>query len=258
MKPHVVAATVSSTFVIGAVLWVSVAQADATLSAWWSRAIDGGDHGVPASFIAWHARLMVLAWSLLIPVGIVVARFYKVTPAQRFPERLDNQFWWFTHQVMQYSGVLLTLAAIYLVTGRDSASTSTTGYVHGVAGWTLCGLCIIQVVGAWLRGSKGGPVDVNAWPDSPVLAGDHYNRTRRRIIFEHIHITLGYATLALAIITTMLGLYASAAPRWMWAVLLIWWALVAARYLQLQRRNTHVRTYQAIWGHARNHPGNQI
>lgn len=260
MKPRLAPAIVSSVFVIGAALWVSTAQADATLSQWWSRAIDGGAHRVPEKFIAWHARLMVVAWSFLVPAGIVVARFYKVTPRQRFPEQLDNQFWWITHQAMQYGGVLLTLIAIYLVMGRETNLISSAEPVrlHGFAGWTLCALCIVQVVGAWLRGSKGGPVDVNAWPDSPVLAGDHYNRTRRRIVFEHIHIATGYATLALAVVTTMLGLFASAAPRWMWAVLLIWWALVVARYLQLQRRNTHVRTYQAIWGPARNHPGNQI
>lgn len=240
-----------------AMLGAVAAQAETTPAGWWWRTIDGGDHHTPAQFVAWHGRLMVVAWSLFIPIGILVARFYKVTPRQRFPEQLDNQFWWIAHQLMQYAGVALTLIAIYLVSGREAASHSPGAYAHAVAGWTLCGCALIQVVGAWLRGSKGGPANVNAWPNSPVVAGDHYDLTRRRIIFEHVHIALGYTALALAAATTLLGLYASAAPRWMWAVLLCWWVLMAFRYLQLQRRNTHVRTYQAIWGPARSHPGNR-
>jgi len=237
---------------------LSVAHADATPTGWWWQTLDGSPHHIPDTTIAWHGRIMVAAWSICIPAGILVARFYKVTPWQRFPQQLDNQFWWITHQVLQYLGVLATLFAAWLVTGHTSDSTTVSGRAHSVAGWALCVLCVAQVIGAWLRGSKGGPDNINAWPDSPVKRGDHYDRTRRRLIFEQIHIVLGYTTLGLAFVTTTLGLYESEAPRWMWVTLVLWWSLVILRFLQLQRRNTHIQTYQAIWGQAREHPGNQI
>lgn len=245
------------TIIVFALLSATVVQAETIPSPWWWQTIDGGKHRTLELSVAWHGRLMVIAWSLLIPIGVVVARFYKVTPNQRFPEQLDNQFWWITHQLLQYTGVIITLIAIYMITGRESMPPSSAAFAHSLAGWTLCGFSLVQILSGWFRGSKGGPININAWPDSPVLAGDHYDLTRRRLIFEFVHTTLGYCTLALAALTTVLGLYASAAPRWMWVILLLWWTVISARYLQLHRRNTHVRTYQAIWGLARNHPGNE-
>ena len=43
-----------------------------------------------APWAYWHARLMVLGWAVLLPVGVLVARFYKVTPQQDWPRELDN------------------------------------------------------------------------------------------------------------------------------------------------------------------------
>lgn len=40
---------------------------------------------------------MVVAWGVLLPLGILIARFFKVTPRQRWPAELDNKFWWYSH-----------------------------------------------------------------------------------------------------------------------------------------------------------------
>lgn len=46
----------------------------------------------------WHGRLMVIAWCFLIPIAIIVARYFKVMPKQDWPTNLDNKFWWFVHR----------------------------------------------------------------------------------------------------------------------------------------------------------------
>ena len=64
---------------------------------------------------AWHGRLMVLAWSILFPLGILVARFFKITPNQDWPNQLDNTFWWHLHRVTQYLGGVAVIVALALI-----------------------------------------------------------------------------------------------------------------------------------------------
>ena len=44
--------------------------------------------------VSWHARLMVLAWGVLLPLGALAARFFKVLPGQDWPRVLDARPWW--------------------------------------------------------------------------------------------------------------------------------------------------------------------
>lgn len=37
---------------------------------------------------------MVLAWVILLPLGVLIARFFKITPHQSWPASPDNKFWW--------------------------------------------------------------------------------------------------------------------------------------------------------------------
>ncbi|MEM1401520.1 MAG: cytochrome B, partial [Pseudomonadota bacterium] len=97
---------------------------------------------------------MVLAWSFLFPIGILVARFMKVTPGQDWPRVVDNKAWWHTHLSTQYCGgvaVVLALWLVYQVTGFRS-----TVELHRYFGWITVGLCALQFVAGWLRGTKGG------------------------------------------------------------------------------------------------------
>ena len=105
------------------------------------------------------------------------------------------------------------------------------------------------MLGGWLRGSKGGPTD-------PQLRGDHFDMTPRRIAFERAHKTLGYAALAAAAAAIGLGLFVSDAPRWMPAVLGVFWAALAVAVVRPQREGRCVDTYQAIWGPDPRLPGN--
>src|SRR4051812_26748622 len=82
------------------------------LIAWWSLPASGATDHHLAGWAAWHGRLMVLAWAVLLPLGVMVARFFKVMPRQDWPDRLDHKGWWHAHRALQYAGVAaMTLGA---------------------------------------------------------------------------------------------------------------------------------------------------
>ncbi|MEL6477136.1 MAG: cytochrome b561 domain-containing protein, partial [Pseudomonadota bacterium] len=127
-------------------------------------------------YLSWHGRLMVLAWGVLCPLGILAARFCKITPWQKWPRELDNKAWWHAHLALQYStgaAMLAGLALILLHTGGG-------GTTHGYAGWVIAGFAALQFLAGWFRGSKGGPTE-------PSLRGDHFDMTQRRLAFESFH-----------------------------------------------------------------------
>ncbi|MEP4194683.1 MAG: cytochrome b561 domain-containing protein [Aliishimia sp.] len=200
--------------------------------------------------VSWHARSMVLAWGVLAPLAVIIARFFKITPKQDWPRQLDNQFWWRCHLIGQSGVVVLSLVGLALIFGLTSRPVSLHGWLgYGV----LIGL-IAQVAIGVFRGDKGGPTAPHA---DGSLRGHHYDMTRWRRIFEHAHKALGYAVIALAMTTILFGLWHSNAPRWMWMSLAIWWPCLVLVFIILQKRGYAVDTYQAIWGDDPAHPGNQ-
>jgi hypothetical protein len=218
---------------------------------WLLAPIDPTRPHVIADSVAWHGRMMVLAWCVLLPAGILAARFFKITPRQDWPRDLDNKTWWYSHNILQYAGAGLVLTAALLV----ERSTSSLSSFHGLLGWGVVGLTTAQVVGGLLRGSKGGPT---APAKDGSLRGDHYDMTLRRRIFERVHKSLGYLTVVLALAALATGLWQANAPRWMWLVVATWWLLLAVAGISWQRQGRAVDTYQAIWGPDPRHPGNRM
>jgi hypothetical protein len=199
------------------------------------------------SAVAWHGRLMVVAWGFLLPLGVLVARFFKIMPRQRWPDEIDSRVWWRSHLALQYTGGLVMLAGLgSLIIGGHWRGA---GHVHGLMGYAVLALGVSQFLAGWLRGSKGGPTE-------PEVRGDHYDMTPRRRIFESFHKSAGYTALLLAVAAILTGLWHANAPRWMGLVLLGWWLLFVAAYVLLQKRGRAIDTYQAIWGPDRSHPGN--
>ena len=133
----------------------------------------------------------------------------------------------------------------------NGQGVSQAAHWHGWAGWVLFVAGWVQVAGAFLRGSKGGPTDVQ-------LRGDHYDMTARRRVFEVLHKSLGWLALLVAVAVMLLGLAAADAPRWMLVLLMLWWVTLAAAFLYLQSRGKCIDTYQAIWGPDPTHPGNRL
>ena len=202
--------------------------------------------------VAWHGRLMVLAWAFLFPIGILIARFLKITPKQDWPNQLDNQIWWHSHWILQSLGGIAVAVAAYLIWA--SQGTSLVARIHHLAGWLVIGGCTFQIVSGLLRGSKGGPTDLR--PDGS-MRGDHFDMTLRRRIFERVHKSLGYGAILLAWVTTFLGLWLANAPVWMFVGLAVWFLSVMATYGFLQGRGLAFDTYQAIWGTDPDLPGNR-
>jgi hypothetical protein len=217
---------------------------------WLLAPIDSIRPHLIAHSVAWHGRMMVLAWGVLLPVGILAARFFKITSRQDWPRQLDNKAWWYTHNALQYSGAALVIAGALYV----ERSTALLSSYHALLGWSVVVLTIAQIVGGLLRGSKGGPT---APSKDGSLRGDHYDMTLRRRVFERVHKSLGYVAVVLALAALATGLWHANAPRWMWLVLAAWWLLLAVMGLRWQRQGRAVDTYQAIWGPDPSHPGNR-
>jgi hypothetical protein len=205
------------------------------------------DHHV-SEWVMWHARLMVAAWAVMLPIGALAARFFKVTVNQDWPKQLDNRFWWNAHRSLQYVGVLVMVIGAAIAWGRGSHSTNSSA-LHAYLGWGVIALGLLQVLAAWFRGSKGGPTE-------PQPRGDHYDMTRHRVWFERVHKCGGWLAVVLAIATIVLGLIVADAPRWMVVTLIMWWLALVGIGVWLQRAGRCIDTYQAIWGPDPKHPGN--
>ena len=140
--------------------------------------------------LSWHARLMVLAWTFLVPIGIIAARFFKIWPGQNWPQELDNQSWWTTHRVCQYSATVLMIVGLILILSRPTLVAVLPG-PHSLIGWTVLALAATQIIGGILRGTKGGPTDAD-------IRGDHFDMTPRRLAFEYAHKSIGYVAWVLS------------------------------------------------------------
>ncbi|MGZ2258800.1 cytochrome b561 domain-containing protein [Roseobacter sp. A03A-229] len=202
--------------------------------------------------LSWHARIMVFAWGVLVPVGIFIARYFKIAPGQNWPETLDHHFWWNTHRFCQYSACLLMVLGLWLIL-RAPPLAAIPG-PHQMLGWAVLALALVQVLGGIFRGTKGGPTEPA--PDGS-LHGDHYDMTARRLVFEYLHKGAGYTALLLSAATILSGLWQANGPNWMWIALCLWWAGLIVASAVLQRRGMAVDTYQAIWGPDPSLPGNQ-
>jgi hypothetical protein len=216
---------------------------------WFLMPLSGASTHHVDGWVMWHARMMVVAWAVLLPLGAIVARFFKITKRQHWPQRLDNPTWWHAHRALQYSGVVLMLMGVAIAWGKGAQATSIAS-LHTYLGWFVVTLGALQVLGGWLRGSKGGPTE-------PQLRGDHYDMTTHRLWFERFHKMCGWFAVFIAIVTVVLGLVVADAPRWMAVLLVVWWLSLFCLSVQMQRAGHCVDTYQAIWGPDSVHPGNQ-
>jgi hypothetical protein len=193
---------------------------------------------------------MVLAWGVLLPLGALVARFFKVLPGQDWPRVLDHKAWWHSHRALQWLGVGLMLPGLWLAWGQG-ATAGPLALMHRSLGLVVCVLGALQVLGALLRGSKGGPT-------ADQLRGDHYDMTPWRRSFERLHKGLGWLAVLAAVAVVVAGLVLADAPRWMALLLGAWWLALVLAFAALQRAGRCVDTYQAIWGPDPKHPGNRL
>jgi hypothetical protein len=206
-------------------------------------------HALPEA-VAWHGRLMVLAWGMLLPVGVLIARYYKIRPQQDWPRKLDDRVWWLSHLWLQsLGGVVMLIGLWFVVRGWPAPA-----HPHAMLGWSIVALTLVQFLGGLFRGSKGGPTAPN--PDG-TLDGDHFSMTPRRLLFERVHKSAGWLALLLSIGAIATGFWHVNAPRWMPVALGAWWIVLAVIAIRLQRGGRAIDTYQAIWGPDPSLPGNR-
>ncbi len=201
----------------------------------------------------WHGRVMTLSWAILLPMGVLIARFGKITPRQNWPQRLDNRLWFHTHWMMQTAATFGMVLGVYLI--WKPAGEGWLIFVHRSLGWSIAAFCAMQVLAGMFRGSRGGP-DHPA-PDGS-WRGDHFDMTLHRRAFEFMHKSIGYAALLCAMASIATGLWIANAPNWMWVTLSMWYAGLIVAFIALQRRGLCIDTYQAIWGPDPQLPGNRI
>lgn len=226
---------------------------------WSLLPISGNNYHFVDFRTAWHGRIMVFTWSFAIPISILVARFFKVTPKQNWPYQLDNKFWWHTHRYINYLSIFLTVIGIFFIWKHDQYE-GISRQLHYYLGWIIALLCVIQLGSSWLRGTKGGPTAPMLDKNGKIISlfGDHYCMTPKRVLFERIHKFIGYFMWLIALTVTTLGLFIADAPRWMWFCLLVWWIGLVILFWLLQKNGFCIDTYQAIWGPDPTLPGNKV
>ncbi|WP_028745445.1 cytochrome b561 domain-containing protein [Rhizobium mesoamericanum] len=207
--------------------------------------------------LSWHARSMVMAWSVLVPIGVIAARFFKIFPGQDWPRVLDDRRWWHLHRGAQYASLVLMLVGLFLILSAPEATQSITAaiWAHQLTGWIVLVLGGMQYLSGWFRGTKGGPSSPAA---NGSWRGDHYDMTRRRRLFERVHKSLGYVAMPFSMAAVSTGLWQANAPRWMLLLIGTWYVIVMVSFAVLQRRGMAYDTYQAIWGLDPQHPGNSL
>ena len=206
-----------------------------------------------SQLVAWHGRTMVIAWSVLFPIGVLVARFLKITASQDWPRELDNKFWWKGHLVCQISGGVIMLIGFLLILLQVSALSFDS--FHSVAGWLLVVFGCLHMLSGKFRGSKGGPTAPA--PDGS-LHGDHYDMTVRRKCFEYYHKYFGYVLLLGSVAGVITGMWIANGPVWMWIGMALWWSLILVFFYIFQSKGMAIDTYQAIWGPDQKMPGSKL
>ncbi len=223
---------------------------------WLLAAIHGAVTQLMAAGIAWHGCLMLVAWAILMPAGFLVVRFFKITPGQDWPRRLNNPFWFINHRRLGYATVIVTTIAIACILWANGSLTLWQGY-HATTGWMLFALAWCQVLGSLFRGSHGGPVDPMTRKILPPEQwhGDHFNLTRRRIFFEYSHKIIGYILVPLTVWQIATGLRDLDASLWLWGAVALCALFFVSAFVTLQVSGRCVDTYQAIWGLDETLPG---
>jgi hypothetical protein len=204
-----------------------------------------------------HGALMVLGMVLCLPIGAVIARYYKVTPKQNWPIVLDSKFWWYSHIILSYLGLAVSALAMAVVFSKwrvfdlETVKRLNTGqFLHLAVGWATLLLCGCIVITGWFRGSKGGPGEKQ-------MRGDHYDLTPRRLWFESIHKKLSYLFLLLSIVCVGGGFLLIGAKGWMFVALALVFLCSVLWVLRLELAGRRIPSYPATWGLRPEHPGNR-
>jgi hypothetical protein len=173
-----------------------------------------------------HGIFMILGWGLLLPSGILIAKFGK--------HRLDA--WWFKiHITLQPFGLLLSVIGwiIALVNFTTLDGGPGISFTHAVTGTITMSLSLLQAVNGIFR------------PHHEPKEGEE--KTTRRKIWEFVHRSLGWVTLILSMISIAIGTTLVPAKRdqrifqIVYGVLICGLALLIPSVLLLKKEKTETK-----------------
>jgi hypothetical protein len=128
-----------------------------------------------------HAVLMGVGWCVLLPLGVLFARFGR----NKSPKTGPKAWWFLRHQVFQYTGLACVLAgfavAIYMKAGNHFSR------LHEKLGLAVVICAVLQPLNAWIRPA---PKPVTLW----------------RKVWSFWHQSVGYCVLGVAYVTMYFGL----------------------------------------------------
>ncbi|CAJ1442851.1 unnamed protein product [Effrenium voratum] len=133
-----------------------------------------------------HLILMALAWTVLLPWGVAIAKFTKLA------DHAAPGKWFRWHRKLQVSGVLLQLIGFVMAVWHVSENGIHFSSPHHFVGLVVFVLAMFQPVNAALRKCVDHPV-----PGQKKSTG--------RLIFEIVHKGSGYLAVVLGIANCWLG-----------------------------------------------------
>lgn len=133
-----------------------------------------------------HGVLMAVSWGVALPIGVIIARFYR----HKEPTTGPYAWWFIRHQIFQYSGVITSLAGFALALYMKW-QTAHFDSAHAKLGLTVMIIGFLQPLNAFIRPK----------PNTP-----------KRPLWNFFHKNLGYVAVVLAIPTIFLGLSKIGAP----------------------------------------------
>ncbi|CAI0459168.1 unnamed protein product [Linum tenue] len=129
--------------------------------------------------LAVHGFMMFLAWGILLPGGILAARYLK---------HVKGDSWYQIHVYLQYSGLAIVLLGfLFAVAELRGLYVSSLHVKFGLA--AVCLACV-QPVNAFMR---------------PKRPGNGEEVTRKRLMWEYLHVIVGRSAIIFGIVALFTG-----------------------------------------------------
>lgn len=147
-----------------------------------------------------HGSLMIIAWIILVPLSMTVAR------SKWSPAGMGLHGWLDLHRGMHLFATIAMISALLIAFFNFPESEGSTGHMHGILGLAVSLLFLVQILLGILRPGVNSPL---------------------RPIFAEAHSWGGRALLTLGMINVSIGIFAfheteaSNASTWFFVVLLL-------------------------------------
>lgn len=130
-----------------------------------------------------HGAINFVAWGILLPLGVLLARFTKHIPVKAGPP-----LWFNSHRMLQTTGLFFTILALFIavvMVERDGKPHFDN--VHAQIGLVVTLLGVLQPLNALIRPAPKPP-------------------TPKRVVWEVVHKGVGYATIIIGVAAIITGL----------------------------------------------------